>query len=135
MNGRMQTKLPIVTAACPELPEAQLELLAQFKEALLEWNTKINLISRKDTEHFETHHLLSSLAIVKGVNFPDGATLLDIGTGGGLPGIPLAICYPNCRFHLVDSIGRSGHGASNVAGFDSRGSCYKENLIKILARS
>jgi 16S rRNA (guanine527-N7)-methyltransferase len=102
----MKTNLNLVESIFPELPAERVELLLRFTNALLEWNTKINLVSRKDTEQFETHHLLSALAIVKGVTFPDGATILDIGTGGGLPGIPLAICFPYCRFHLVDSIGK-----------------------------
>lgn len=71
-----------------------------------EWNEKINVISRKDMDNFYLHHVLHSLAIARHRNFEEGATVLDVGTGGGFPGIPLAIYYPQCRFTLIDSIGK-----------------------------
>lgn len=71
-----------------------------------EWNQKINLISRKDIEHLYLHHILHSLSISKLITFHDGTKIMDVGTGGGLPGIPLAIMFPNCSFLLVDSIGK-----------------------------
>ncbi len=71
-----------------------------------DWNAKINVISRKDIEELYLRHVLHSLGIAKVVDFPDNATVLDVGTGGGFPGIPLAILFPNVKFHLVDSIGK-----------------------------
>jgi 16S rRNA (guanine527-N7)-methyltransferase len=88
----------------PELDEATLAKQRQYAALLREWNAKMNLISRKDVEHFEEHHLLHSLAPVKVLSFADGARVLDVGTGGGLPGIPLAIAFPKAQFFLVDSI-------------------------------
>lgn len=90
----------------PTLSESQLALFQQHKELLLEWNTKINLISRKDTDSFEINHQLHSLAICKVMSFEPGTKILDVGCGGGFPGIPLAIFYPDCEFTLVDSIGK-----------------------------
>lgn len=76
-------------------------------EALyIEWNSKINVISRKDIDELYLKHVLHSLGIAKVTSFKDGATILDVGTGGGFPGIPLAILFPNAQFHLVDSIGK-----------------------------
>lgn len=72
----------------------------------LDWNDKINLISRKDTDYIEERHLVHSLAITKAIQFESGSKVLDIGTGGGFPGIPLSIYYPDCQFFLVDSIGK-----------------------------
>lgn len=88
----------------PEIELPQLRKLQAYGEALLDWNTRVNLISRKDSEHFVEHHLLHALAIKKFIHFPPGSRILDVGTGGGLPGIPLAILHPNAQFTLVDSL-------------------------------
>lgn len=86
-----------------EIQKAQFEALKPIYE---EWNAKINVISRKDMDAFYTHHVLHSLAIAKEIPFVPRTKILDIGTGGGFPGIPLAIYFPECKFHLVDSIGK-----------------------------
>lgn len=80
-----------------------------------EWNAKINVISRKDIDSLYMHHVLHSLGIAKVVNFRQGSNILDIGTGGGFPGIPLAILFPNCKFKLIDSIGKKTRVAAAVA--------------------
>lgn len=90
----------------PELSAKQLEQFKILGQLIREWNAKINVISRKDIDDFETKHLLHSLAIAKFKRFGRDKRVLDIGTGGGFPGIPLAIYYPKCKFHLVDSIGK-----------------------------
>ena len=88
------------------LPEKQVALFEKLGELYHEWNQKINLISRKDMEHLYLHHILHSLSIAKLIQFKDGTRIIDVGTGGGLPGIPLAIMFPECSFMLVDSIGK-----------------------------
>lgn len=80
-----------------------------------EWNEKINLISRKDISNLEEHHLLHSLGIAKLLRFQPGTTILDVGTGGGFPGIPLAILFPECHFTLIDSIGKKIRVAQDIA--------------------
>jgi 16S rRNA (guanine527-N7)-methyltransferase len=90
----------------PNLTPLQIQQFEQLLPLYKEWNEKINVISRKDIENLYTHHVLHSLAIAKVVNFKDGAKILDLGTGGGFPGIPLAILYPSVSFYLVDSIGK-----------------------------
>ena len=80
-----------------------------------EWNAKINVISRKDIDNLYMHHVLHSLGIAKVVNLKQGSNILDIGTGGGFPGIPLAILFPNCKFKLIDSIGKKTRVAAAVA--------------------
>jgi 16S rRNA (guanine527-N7)-methyltransferase len=87
----------------PEMDESQVGLLEKYAALLLEWNQKINLISRQDTEHFFLHHILHSLAIAKWISFSPGTQILDLGTGGGLPGIPLAIVFPEAELLLVDA--------------------------------
>jgi len=94
----------ILSQHFPELGEDKLEKLRAYAVLLRDWNSKINLISRKDIENFEAHHLLHALAPVKVIAFADGARVLDVGTGGGLPGIPLAIAFPKARFFLLDSV-------------------------------
>ena len=93
----------------------QAEQFAQLDALYRDWNAKINVISRKDIDNLYEHHVLHSLAIAKFVRFDAGTTVMDIGTGGGFPGIPLAILYPDCRFVLVDSIGKKVKVASAVA--------------------
>lgn len=90
----------------PELTETQREQFKALYELYTDWNAKINVISRKDIENLYVHHVLHSLGIVKMVRFKEGSSVMDLGTGGGFPGIPLAIFYPEVQFHLVDSIGK-----------------------------
>ncbi|MBI9063424.1 MAG: 16S rRNA (guanine(527)-N(7))-methyltransferase RsmG [Marinilabiliaceae bacterium] len=98
--------MDIITKYFPDLSEEKANKFAQLGALYEEWNNKINVISRKDFDHFYERHVLHSLAIAKFINFEPGTTILDVGTGGGFPGIPLAIFFPECRFHLVDSIGK-----------------------------
>lgn len=86
--------------------EKQLEQYAALKNLYEEWNQKINVISRKDMDHFYEHHVLHSLAIATQFDFPDGYQIMDLGAGGGFPGIPLAIFFSDVHFHLVDSINK-----------------------------
>lgn len=88
----------------PNLSEKQIEQFSRLKDLYFEWNEKINVISRKDIEELYVKHVLHSLAIAKVMKFKSGSDVLDVGTGGGFPGIPLAILFPDVNFHLVDSI-------------------------------
>lgn len=99
----------------PDLSPEQLEKFGQLKAIYQFWNDQINVISRKDMEEFYTRHVLHSLGIAKIMSFKEGADVLDIGTGGGLPGIPLAILFPETNFHLVDSIGKKIKVVTEVA--------------------
>ena len=90
----------------PNLTEKQYMQYAQLHDLYNTWNEKINVISRKDMEHLYERHIIHSLAIAKVIRFTPGTSILDVGTGGGFPGIPLAIMFPECNFHLVDSIGK-----------------------------
>lgn len=98
--------------------DINVEQRAQFRALgplYQKWNAKINVISRKDIDNLYMHHVLHSLGIAKVVNFRQGSNILDIGTGGGFPGIPLAILFPNCKFKLIDSIGKKTRVAAAVA--------------------
>jgi len=98
--------LPVVRKYFPDLTERQVSQFADLLPVYREWNARINVISRKDLDAFYLHHVLHSLAIACFVRFGPGARILDAGTGGGFPGIPLAILFPDAHFHLVDSIGK-----------------------------
>lgn len=112
-----------------ELNASQLEKFTALPALYRDWNEKINLISRKDTDNLEVHHILHSLAIGKVESFTSGSRILDVGTGGGFPGIPLAILFPEAEFVLVDSIGKKINvvnaiaaelGLTNVKGIHQR---------------
>jgi 16S rRNA (guanine527-N7)-methyltransferase len=96
----------LLTKYFPDLTETQLDRFNQLPSLYEEWNAQINVISRKDMDQFEVHHVLHSLAIAKYVEFEEGDQVLDLGTGGGFPGVPLAIMYPAAKFHLVDGTGK-----------------------------
>ncbi len=97
-----------------DLTNEQLSQFAKLELLYKDWNSKINVISRKDIDELYLRHVLHSLSISKLISFKDGTSILDVGTGGGFPGIPLAILFPNCRFHLVDSIQKKITVVNNV---------------------
>ncbi len=90
----------------PDLTETQIKQFEALEGLYKDWNAKINVVSRKDIDELYLRHVLHSLAIAKVVQFKDNSSILDVGTGGGFPGVPLAILFPNCQFHLVDSINK-----------------------------
>ena len=102
VNGQLST----LKSYFPELTDAQKIQIDALFDLYSDWNSKINVISRKDIENLYLHHVLHSLGILKMLKFKDGSAVMDIGTGGGFPGIPLAILLPEVQFHLVDSIGK-----------------------------
>lgn len=107
--------MEIILKYFPELSDEQKRQFAALYDLYVDWNSKINVISRKDIENLYTHHVLHSLAIAKLVQFTDNTKIMDVGTGGGFPGIPLAIFFPKCEFLLVDSIGKKIRVATEVA--------------------
>lgn len=111
----MDTGLDSIFGYFPELSDKQKEQMAQLYPLYADWNSKINVISRKDIDNLYVHHILHSLGIAKVVKFREGTRIMDVGTGGGLPGIPLAIMFPECNFHLVDSIGKKVRVAQEIA--------------------
>ena len=90
----------------PNLTKTQIAQFEALEHLYKDWNAKINVVSRKDIEELYLRHVLHSLGIAKVIDFSDGSSILDVGTGGGFPGVPLAILFPNCHFHLVDSINK-----------------------------
>lgn len=128
----------------PDLTETQKKQFAQLVDLYKEWNDQINVISRKDTENFYERHVLHSLAIAKVIQFKRGTSLLDVGCGGGFPGIPLAILFPDCKFHLVDSIGKkikvvkevaSAIGLTNLEATHSRAEEIKAKYDFVISRA
>ena len=119
MNGLSplptENSMELILKYFPELSEVQRNQMAQLETLYPEWNAKINVISRKDIDNLEVNHILHSLGIVKFIKFTPGTQVMDLGTGGGLPGIPLAIYYPEVRFHLVDRIGKKLRVAQDIA--------------------
>lgn len=99
----------------PELTETQVGQIAQLESLYVEWNQKVNVISRKDIQNLYEHHVLHSLGIAKVIRFISGSKVMDLGTGGGFPGVPLAILMPDVEFHLVDSVGKKVRVAESVA--------------------
>ena len=113
----------------PDLTEDQIEKFTKLEALYQDWNLKINVVSRKDIDELYMRHVLHSLAIAKVIDFKPNTKIMDVGTGGGFPGVPLAILYPECSFHLVDSINKKlnvvrevveGLGIENVKTTHSR---------------
>ena len=136
--------MEIIKKYFSELSPVQLQQFAQLEELYSIWNAQINVISRKDTENFYTHHVLHSLGIAKVCPFKPGSSILDIGTGGGFPGIPLAILFPETSFVLVDSIGKKikivnevslALGLTNVTAQHARAEEIKGDFDFIVSRA
>lgn len=114
MTETARQQLQAIYELFPQLTDKQREQLEALDALYRDWNAKINVISRKDIDNLYSHHVLHSLGIAKVANFRPDTSIMDVGTGGGFPGIPLAILYPECRFLLVDSIGKKIRVASDV---------------------
>lgn len=108
--------MEIISKYFKDLNDNQIDAYKQLQSLYAEWNAKINVISRKDIDELYERHVLHSMAIAKFVRFTPGTKVLDVGTGGGFPGIPLAILFPQVKFHLVDSIGKKIKVVNSVAG-------------------
>jgi 16S rRNA (guanine527-N7)-methyltransferase len=134
----------IIETYFPDLTSLQKDQFANLYTLYKDWNEKINVISRKDIDNLYVNHVLHSLGIAKVMAFKPGAAVLDVGTGGGFPGIPLAILFPDTQFHLVDSIGKKitvvnevakGLGLKNVRGEQIRAEQLKGKYDFIVSRA
>ena len=137
-------KAELIKKYFPEITEVQLGKFEQLFPLYVEWNEKINVVSRKDIDNLMLHHVLHSLAIAKFIDFRPGTEILDVGTGGGFPGIPLAILFPECSFLLVDSIGKKikvvegvaeGLGLTNVTAQHTRAEDVDQDFEFIISRA
>ena len=111
-----QDRMNIIEKYFPHLTDEQKKQFAALDGLYRDWNAKINVISRKDIDNLYEHHVLHSMAIAKAINFKDRTEILDFGCGGGFPGIPLAILFPECRFKLIDGTGKKIKVCNEVAG-------------------
>ena len=136
--------MQIIHKYFPELTEKQIEQFTDLQHLYQHWNTQINVISRKNVDTLYTNHILHSLAIAKLIQFEKGTKILDIGTGGGFPGIPLAILFPEVDFLLVDSIGKkikvvnevsNAIGLTNVSVLHERAENIKETFDFVVSRA
>ncbi len=134
----------IITEHFPNLTPKQSLQFAQLKDLYEYWNERVNVISRQDIKKIYLHHVLHSLAIAKLISFKPGTSVLDVGTGGGFPGIPLAILFPEVRFYLVDSIGKKitvvnevvkGIGLTNVSAEKSRAEDLNMKVDFVVSRA
>lgn len=134
----------IILKYFPNLTDEQKSQFQQLETLYKDWNEKINVISRKDIDEFYERHVLHSLGIAKIMEFADGTKVLDIGTGGGFPGIPLAILFPNVEFTLVDSIGKKitvvnavaeSLGLKNVKAYHERAEKIKDRFHFVVSRA
>ena len=136
--------MQIIHKYFPELTEKQIEQFTDLQELYEHWNAQINVISRKNMDALYTNHILHSLAIAKVIQFEKGTKILDIGTGGGFPGIPLAILFPEVDFLLVDSIGKkikvvnevsNAIGLTNVSALHERAENIKDTFDFVVSRA
>lgn len=140
----MTMNVKLIYTYFPELTEEQKDQFAQLADVYEDWNSKINVVSRKDIDELYLRHVLHSLAIAKVQKFKSGSSVLDVGTGGGFPGVPLAILFPETSFTLVDSIGKKikvvdevvqNLGLSNVTSMNCRVEEVKQKFDFIVSRA
>lgn len=136
--------MDIILKYFPDLTDIQKEQFSALYDLYVDWNSKINVISRKDIENLYVHHVLHSLGIAKVIRFASGSRILDVGTGGGFPGIPLAILFPESQFLLVDSIGKkikvateisASIGLKNISFRHARAEEIKEKFDFVVSRA
>ncbi|MFW6275837.1 MAG: 16S rRNA (guanine(527)-N(7))-methyltransferase RsmG [bacterium] len=136
--------MEIIKKYFPKLKPHQNEQLAALKPLYTIWNNQINVISRKDMDNFYLHHVLHSMAIAKFIQFTEGTNIIDVGTGGGFPGIPLSILFPETKFTLLDSVGKklkvieaikNELDLSNITTIHSRSEDFRGNYDFIISRA